>query len=249
MHLIAGALLVVSTTAAFLSGGPGLSRRRPRLRALLEDQAPIAQGNYGEVVRGVLDGRRLVAKRAGGLLGEAELARQYLDVEAAATEAVRGLPGFAPYAGERTCPDGERWLTWEDCGAVPLRESAAVPAAEAARGLTAAVVALHAAGWVHRDIKPDNVLVDPSREDVLLVDLGSAARLGKGLAGALAAARGNGEGYDATRSPHSPRRPLTHSPTHLGTTPRARPARPCTRPPRSTWTRPTLEPSTCTRWA
>ncbi len=45
---------------------------------------------------------------------------------------------------------------------------------QAAQGLAA----LHAAGWVHQDIKPENIIVAP-RGHVTVVDLGFAARIGE----------------------------------------------------------------------
>lgn len=48
-------------------------------------------------------------------------------------------------------------------------------ARQSAQGLAA----LHAAGWIHGDLKPANIMVDP-RGHVTLIDLGLASRIGNG---------------------------------------------------------------------
>jgi serine/threonine protein kinase len=40
---------------------------------------------------------------------------------------------------------------------------------------------LHAAGWVHRDLKPGNVLRRPTHHSWTLIDFGCTARIGAGL--------------------------------------------------------------------
>ena len=47
---------------------------------------------------------------------------------------------------------------------------------EVARGLLGALGALHNAGWVHRDVKPDNVMISDGAAVPKLLDLGLAAR-------------------------------------------------------------------------
>lgn len=39
--------------------------------------------------------------------------------------------------------------------------------------------ALHAAGWVHRDLKPGNTIWLPSRNEWALIDLGCAGQIGQ----------------------------------------------------------------------
>jgi serine/threonine protein kinase len=46
-----------------------------------------------------------------------------------------------------------------------------------AKGLLGALGAMHQAGWVHRDVKPDNVMVSDGDVCVKLLDVGLAARL------------------------------------------------------------------------
>lgn len=47
---------------------------------------------------------------------------------------------------------------------------------EAARALTAAVAAIHGSGVIHRDINPQNALIDPGTRWVTLIDFGTATR-------------------------------------------------------------------------
>lgn len=51
------------------------------------------------------------------------------------------------------------------------------------RGLCGALAFLHARGVLHRDIKPDNILLPRGLADPVLVDLGIASRVGQGSDG------------------------------------------------------------------
>jgi serine/threonine protein kinase len=81
--------------------------------------------------------------------------------------------------------DGETASLWAEAGD-PLTP---VTFDTFASGLLGAVGALHAAGWMHRDIKPDNIiLAEPSAEPTLL-DLGLASRAGQADELAVGSAR------------------------------------------------------------
>ena len=77
------------------------------------------------------------------------------------------------------------WLALEWAALGTLREpirsrnaSLLVPVDRLAIGLAQALARVHAAGWVHHDVKPGNVLVKKSGE-VLIADFGTAARIGQ----------------------------------------------------------------------
>lgn len=73
-------------------------------------------------------------------------------------------------------------LVLEDFGGQPLDRMITGPMEagrflELAAGLAAAVAELHEAGVIHKDIKPENILVRPGTLDTKLTDLGLATRL------------------------------------------------------------------------
>ena len=59
----------------------------------------------------------------------------------------------------------------------------AVEAAELMRRVASGTAAAHAAGTVHRDIKPGNILLDPRSDRVMLADFGLATGAGEGDGG------------------------------------------------------------------
>jgi len=189
--------------------------------------AELGRGNYGVVHAATLEGKPVVAKRA----GEDALAASYLDVEAAVNAELAGnsepTVGFCTYLGEEQA-QGSRWLVWERIGgeggeatsladliaaatppqtaAAALEEATGLTLAGSLRALLLCAQQLHGLGFVHRDFKPDNVLLDPAHlsgaQRLRLIDMGSCAMVeGCSMFDSL---RGACTGYDLSRSPCSP---------------------------------------------
>lgn len=93
-------------------------------------------------------------------------------------ETAEGRPFLAMEYVEGTSLRARLEAAREDGGRLPLAEAVAI-AAQAAAGLAAA----HAAGVIHRDVKPENLLVRPDGL-VKVVDFGLAARMGPAPAAA-----------------------------------------------------------------
>ncbi|WP_156339259.1 serine/threonine protein kinase [Chondromyces crocatus] len=128
-------------------------------------------------------GRTFVVKRP--VLGERASGRaaQAISREAEVLEAVRvpGLPALEAAGAMAGLP----YIAQEHVRGVPLDELLArvgrlpsVAAAAVGRDLARALSALHAAGWVHGDVTPSNVIVDDAGEARLL-DLGIARHIGE----------------------------------------------------------------------
>lgn len=79
-------------------------------------------------------------------------------------------PAFPAFYGTGE-EDGRPWMAMESLGEAPLPEKDADAArylADVAHG----VAVLHARGWVHRDLKPRNILVRESDGHAVLIDFG-----------------------------------------------------------------------------
>jgi hypothetical protein len=104
----------------------------------------------------------------------------YLEVEQGKGRLTPGLWLMWTFEGDRTLA---YYLRRRDCLAalaadLGVEEAAAVPTAM--RQLFACLVELHAAGLVHRDVKPANVVVCAAERRLKLIDLGAAADLRTG---------------------------------------------------------------------
>ena len=155
----------------------------------LDIGAKLASGQYGSVFLATWDGSTpAVAKVADGV--NEEFASAYLKVEKEVNEAIEEAGDvddhFCRYLGAKTNWDGSTWLVWERLE--PCAELSAYAgdrmALESAHGLTPrsvlrnlleCVMTLHEIGYVHRDVKLENILVDSARARLRLIDFGSAA--------------------------------------------------------------------------
>lgn len=185
----------------------------PPLPPGLEGGVPLGAGGMGEVVR-VFDPRlrrHLALKTLRAELGVLpEVLGRFTDE--AQTTAQLQHPGIVPVHGSGTLPDGRPYFTMPEVrgrsldalvsgGEVPRRRLV-----EIVRRVCEAVGFAHEQGVVHRDLKPDNVMVGAHGE-VLVLDWGLARVVG----GADAAA----EPVHTTRSEVGAR--LTHAGSVLGT--------------------------------
>jgi formylglycine-generating enzyme required for sulfatase activity len=79
-------------------------------------------------------------------------------------------PAFPAFYGTGE-EDGRPWMAMESLGEAPLPEKDA-EAAEYLADVAHGVAVLHARGWVHRDLKPRNILVREADGHAVLIDFG-----------------------------------------------------------------------------
>jgi predicted ATPase/signal transduction histidine kinase len=129
----------------------------------------LRPSDHSSVVLKVVDPRRC---RPGDL---ERLRREYeLGASLEGPRFVRSL-AFDTYEGMPS-------VVLEDSGGQPLERLLAAPMPveeflELAVGMANAVAELHRQGVIHKDLKPENVLVDPATKQVKLADFGIATRL------------------------------------------------------------------------
>jgi serine/threonine protein kinase len=164
---------------------------------LLTIGRPLGKGSFGSVFHARLGpDARCVAKRASisakaaAYLSVEEHVNRVLHDESASHHLAQSRH-LAPFRG--ACEQGgHRYLVWDECGSLTLEEClrdgedglamlAHALRCERAdlprvvlRELLEGLAHVHAHGVVHRDVKPENVLVDPSRRSLVLLDFGSA---------------------------------------------------------------------------
>jgi tetratricopeptide (TPR) repeat protein len=132
----------------------------------------LGSGGFADVVAARDRDGRAVAIKIGRARGDRRLERE------AELLARVGAPAAPALFGHGTLDDGRPWLAMERCaGSLAARAhdaaDARIVAAELAR-LAGALARVHAAGVVHRDLTPDNVL-ERSDGSFALVDFGLAA--------------------------------------------------------------------------
>ena len=164
--------------------------------------APLATGNFGTVHWAQHGTHRCVAKcatpddeRAAEYLGVEDRVNTILAERALAHSSAEAHDKYvAPYLGA-CVKDGCRYLVWHVAGERPLLsylqqpggghaelalalrcEVEAVPQ-RVLHDLLSALAHVHACGIVHRDVKPENVLVDAHAGTLRLIDFGSACDL------------------------------------------------------------------------
>jgi serine/threonine protein kinase len=149
----------------------------------------VGEGSYARVYQGEGPGGRVALKLAKREVdGAAErLCRERKALSAVCHPAIPELKD----AGCALPPDdgspGMAWLAvqWVEGEALRrrLERSRSLPLAQAVPTVARvadAVAALHVAGWVHGDLRPDNVLLESGAHQAFLVDLGEAQPAGGG---------------------------------------------------------------------
>jgi serine/threonine protein kinase len=143
------------------------------------------EGSYARVYRAVGRGGTVALKLA---KAEVEGAVERLLREREARDcfthpAIPALLGSGHAAGADCCPVDAPWLAlrWVDGESLKrrLERTRGLPLSQTVAILTPvvdAVAALHTAGWVHGDLRPENVLLEAGTRHAYLLDLGEARR-------------------------------------------------------------------------
>ncbi len=139
----------------------------------------LGEGGSGLVYAAKLEGRDVAVK-----VLRPELELDAREVQRFVEEAGRmrrvSHPGLVPVLDVGMLPDGRPYIAMPRLPGRALSERLArgpFPMGTAItlfEGVAAAVAALHEAGLVHRDVKPENVLYLPEEERLVLLDLGIA---------------------------------------------------------------------------
>jgi len=147
----------------------------------------LGRGGFGTVIEAVREatGTRAAVKVARADVAEA---RAQLDREAAALRAI-GPPAVPALLEVGSLPDGTPFIALELVEGPSLADRLAaaagpLPAGElaaTARALLDALVAVHAAGYAHGDLKPENVLLEGAPPRARLLDFGLSERLGEAM--------------------------------------------------------------------
>jgi eukaryotic-like serine/threonine-protein kinase len=109
-----------------------------------------------------------------------DLARARMAREAEALAAI-GPPAVPRLDGHGVLDDGRAWIAMEQITGDNLGDLLTAPVAldralAIAAGILDALAAVHAAGFVHRDLKPDNIVRRPD-SSIAILDLGLARKL------------------------------------------------------------------------